>query len=56
MASAFPDISTTMEQNETSDYNETSEQNDPIKLTIFTEKTTGYYLEYVHLHLTFFSH
>lgn len=55
MASAFPDISTTMEQNETSDY-ETSDQNDPIKLTIFTDKTTGYSLEYVHLHLTFFSH
>lgn len=55
-ASAFPDISTIMEQNETSDYNEPSEQNDPIKLTIFTDKTTGYCLEYVHVHLTFLSY
>lgn len=56
LASACPDISTIMEQNETSDCNEPSEQNDPIKLTIFTDKTTGYCLEYVHVHLTFLSY
>lgn len=44
IASVFTDISIIMEQN------------DPIKSTIFTDKTTSYYLECMHLHLTFLFH